>query len=504
MVSRQLLTPAPLVACVADGPAPPHPSPPPLPPPPYYQHAENCVPIPTPQFFGVDIDELSREQADGTTVAYRSACVFAKKIVEKRRKIKSCFERVGSPSPPPPPPAGGVESAQYAVEQEENRRVNGDSSIYANGAPDEAQMLADEIRGGVAETRALIAQLGNANPVLRELLSQSINEMESSIVRVSDGSVDPSEYYGRRLMQRQNEYASYMTDVLVEHPIMRKYGKDGLPGIDSSGCQALCEGVSVSPNQTDASECRAFAFKRRDPRSGTDFTGRCFLLQTAGTCKVRNANLLFRALYLSLTHIAVFPWTGRGLCLRALHAADRVGKYLSRCRVGVRCPVMHTTPRIPNRHENFDPRRFGCHRRPDADASSPWIWWAADAQVSNSHHFLQFCTHSNDILCVFTEPCSRQAFSSRWHVERYAFYHTLTPLSNPRALARGPTRLARWDVFFFLAVGRLLHFFNWLGPIHRGEEFVHWWKLTRLDQLLGALGDADDGFGDVGVVLRVF
>lgn len=237
------------------------------------------MPIPTPQFFGVDIDELSREQADGTTVAYRSACVFAKKIVEKRRKIKSCFERVISPSPPPPPPAGGVESAQYAVEQEETRRVNGDSSIYANGAPDEAQMLADEIRGGVSETRALIAQLGNANPVLRELLSQSINEMESSIVRVSDGSVDPSEYYGRRLMQRQNEYAKYMNDVLVDHPIMTKYGKEGLPGIDLQGCEALCEGISVSPNQTDASECRALAFKRRDPRSGTDFTGRCFLLQ---------------------------------------------------------------------------------------------------------------------------------------------------------------------------------------------------------------------------------
>ena len=76
------------------GPAPPHPSPPPLPPPPYYKDAEPCVPIPTPQFFGLDIDAVNRENADATTVAYRSACVFAKKIVEKRRRIKSCFERV--------------------------------------------------------------------------------------------------------------------------------------------------------------------------------------------------------------------------------------------------------------------------------------------------------------------------------------------------------------------------------------------------------------------------
>lgn len=180
--------------------------------------AEPCVPIPTPQFFGLDIDEVNRENADATTVAYRSACVFAKKIVEKRRRIKSCFERVISPSPPPPPPAGGVESAQYAIEQEENRRVNGESTIYAQGAPDEAQMLADEIRGGVAETRAVIAQLGDANPVLREFLGQAIGEMESSIVRVSDGSVNARDYYGRRLMQRQNEYAPFMDQVLVDHP----------------------------------------------------------------------------------------------------------------------------------------------------------------------------------------------------------------------------------------------------------------------------------------------
>lgn len=69
---------------------------------------------------------------------------------------------------------------------------------------------------------------------------------------------------------------------------MKSYGKEGLPGIDLQGCEALCEGVSVSPNRTDATECRALAFKRRDPRSRTDFTGRCYLLQNAGTCKVED------------------------------------------------------------------------------------------------------------------------------------------------------------------------------------------------------------------------
>ena len=134
----------------------------------------------------------------------------------------------------------------------------------------------------------MIAQLGDNNPVLREFLGQAIGEMESSIVRVSDGRVDAKDYYGRRLMQRQNEYATYMNEVLVDHPVMTKYGKEGLPGIDRAGCEALCEGVSVSPNRTDATQCRAMAFKRSDPRSTSDFTGRCFLLQNAGTCKVED------------------------------------------------------------------------------------------------------------------------------------------------------------------------------------------------------------------------
>ena len=56
--------------------------------------AENCVPIPTPQYFGIDLDEFNRENADGAVVEYRSACVFVKRIAEKRRRIKGCFEKV--------------------------------------------------------------------------------------------------------------------------------------------------------------------------------------------------------------------------------------------------------------------------------------------------------------------------------------------------------------------------------------------------------------------------
>lgn len=267
------------------GPAPPNPSPPPINPPPYYQDAENCFPVPTPQFFGVDLEEFQRENADAAIVEYRSACVFVKRIVEKRRRIKSCFERVISPSPPPPPPTGGVESAQWAIEQEENRRINGDDAVYSAGSPDEGTMYVNEVKDGISETQAIISQLGNSNPILREFLGQAIGEMESSVIRVSDGTVKPSDYYGRRLMQRQFDYTPYMSDAIVDHPLMTKF-KEGLPGIDRAGCQALCEGISITSNQTDKTECRALAFRRAYPTSTTDFTGRCYLLQNSGACKV--------------------------------------------------------------------------------------------------------------------------------------------------------------------------------------------------------------------------
>ena len=239
-------------------------------------------------FFGVDIAEIHRENAADAPVEYRSACVFAKRIVEKRRKIKSCFERVISPSPPPPPPAGGVESAQWAIENEETRRVNGDDGTYGSKPPDEASMFADEVRGSIDETNAIVQQLGESNPILRGFLVNAMEEMRQSIVRVSDGTTKASDYYGRRLMQRQFDYPTYMNEILIDHPIMTQFGKEGLPGVTIEGCEALCEGVSVFSNRTDKRECRALAFKRVDPFSTTDFTGRCYLLQNAGSCKVED------------------------------------------------------------------------------------------------------------------------------------------------------------------------------------------------------------------------
>ena len=312
--------PSPPTATLLYGKMPPSPPPPPKLPPPYYDLAEPCVPIPTPEFFGIDLEDIHRENAQGTTVGYRAACVFAKRIVEKRRRVKSCFSSVINPSPPPPPPAGGIASAQAAVELEEDRRINGEDSVYSEEPPDGAQQLANELRVSVDETEALIQRLGDNQPVLREFLTQAIGEMQNSITRVSDGSTKASDYYGRRLMQRDLDYDSHMDHAIVDHPIMTTYGRQGLPGVTRGDCQALCEGVTFDSNRTDATQCHALAFKRADPRSLTDFTGRCYLLTGSGACKVRHTSRTCRFFHLSLTHRTAFLSPGRRFCISAVHA----------------------------------------------------------------------------------------------------------------------------------------------------------------------------------------
>ena len=126
--------------------------------------------------------------------------------------------QVISPSPPPPPPAGETESAQWAIGQEEERRVGGEDGQYAEAPPTEAQMYADEVRGSIDRTNAMVLQLGENNPILRGFLIDAMDQMRSSVTRVSSGELDPKLYYGRRLMQRSFDYPSYMSDVLVNHP----------------------------------------------------------------------------------------------------------------------------------------------------------------------------------------------------------------------------------------------------------------------------------------------
>lgn len=234
------------------------------------------MPVPTASFFGIDIGAENNPNAQ---VEYRSACVFAKRIIEKRRRVKSCFADVISPSPPPPPPADNVKSAQAAMEQEENRRINGESGQYATGYTNEMQFYIDEVQGSIAETNSLLNQIGGSNPVLKSLLFNAIDEMTNSVNRVSTGEIDASSYYGRRLMQRRFDYASSMGDVLVDHPIQQAAGKEGIPGVNRATCEALCAGVTTTTNASNPENCQAFAFKRAAPFSITDDSGRCYLLR---------------------------------------------------------------------------------------------------------------------------------------------------------------------------------------------------------------------------------
>jgi len=228
-------------------PQPPSPSPPPLPPPPYYEDAEDCIPIPTATTFGTDLAGFTRENADASVVEWRSACLWARRAIDKRIRAKSCFSGVISPSPPPPPTsgAGGVEGAQANIEREEDRRVDGDDAQYGGVPVDPATFYADEVKGGIAETTALIQSLGNSNPILRNLLAGAIGEMETSVERVASGAVSAQQYSGRRLMQRRFEYVQLLSDALVDHSIMKPsagtggYGKEGIPGVTVETCMAL-------------------------------------------------------------------------------------------------------------------------------------------------------------------------------------------------------------------------------------------------------------------------
>ena len=257
--------------------------------------AEDCTPIPTSQFFGLD---ARRENADASHSEYRSACAFTKRVTEKRKKAKSCFASVLSPSPPPPPPTNLI-SSQQILGAARDRRIRGEAGVYTTQSLTETDEYTREVDETVATTNAMIAQLGETNPLLRSILGNAVDQMRDSVstAEASDAAqptaqeslldVAAGDTYGRRLMQRKFEYPESMSEALVDHPIQTAL-KTGIPGVDIAACEALCEAVSFDTNLTDARNCRAFAHKRADPFSLTDFSGRCFLLKTSGSCKAED------------------------------------------------------------------------------------------------------------------------------------------------------------------------------------------------------------------------
>ena len=269
------------------GPVPPYPSPPPVAPPPYYIDSEPCTPIPTASFFGLD---ARRENADASHVEYRSACAFTKRITEKRKKAKSCFAGVISPSPPPPPPNELV-SAQQTLDFTRTRRIDGEASAYSGRPLSETEDYVREVDATIATTNAMISQLGQNNPILRSIMTNAVNQMRDSAFAAQDSIAsqptitdDGTPTYGRRLMQRKFQYPDMLSDALVDHPVQTAL-KEGIPGVDIAACEALCEAINVDTNITDGHNCRAFAHKRADPFSLRDFSGRCFLLKNAGACR---------------------------------------------------------------------------------------------------------------------------------------------------------------------------------------------------------------------------
>ena len=284
------------------GPDPPSPPPPPISPPPFFDNAEDCIPLPTAEFFGVPTERVT-ENSD--PVRERALCVFLKAVKEQTMPADRCFSEMASPKPPPPPPAGGLESAQNIVNEFENERINGDFGVKDPAGLDEESHLAAEIQESLAETRALIASFGETSPVLRSILLRSAEQMESSILAARDAaaaaaasatettSATSGINYGRRLMSRQFEFATKLTDVLVDHEIQKDKYSDGIPGITRLDCEALCTAVT---EQNASRTCRAMVFKRQYPFSRTDRSGRCYLLKSSGSCFGRDfgAQLLTR------------------------------------------------------------------------------------------------------------------------------------------------------------------------------------------------------------------
>ena len=268
-------------------PDPPRPSPPPISPPPYYSDAEPCLPLPLPEQFGSE--QIRAESGAGPT-ELRAACLFAKRLLDERRKASNCFASVGRPSPPPPPAGLDISSRAGQIFDQREQMARGEDDVAAAPQTPDPELLATEASNAIVEVRELITELGEAQPILRSLLKGAVNELESTIIAGGGGTSDATAGTptvevdnGRRLMVRK-DYSEWMTDWLSDHPVQRIMNGQGIPGLTSFSCEALCAAVSSDQNTTETQNCRAYAFRRSYPFSKTDLTGRCWILRALGAC----------------------------------------------------------------------------------------------------------------------------------------------------------------------------------------------------------------------------
>jgi hypothetical protein len=186
-----------------------------------------------------------------------------------------------SPSPPPPPPTT-VTSAQAAIDSMKQRRIDGEAANFAAPGLDEEDEYIREISGTISQTQALISQLGESNPILKRIMNGAVDQMRASAQEAAAAA--PTVVEGRRLMVRQFEYPQRLSEDFIDHPIQTQL-KEGIPGVDIAVCEALCSAINEDTNITNGKNCQAFAFKRSNPFSLRDQTGRCFLLKSSGSCK---------------------------------------------------------------------------------------------------------------------------------------------------------------------------------------------------------------------------
>jgi hypothetical protein len=264
-------------------PDPPRPPPPPGTPPPYYADAEPCLPLPRLADYGLDI---TTDAIDGAQTEERASCLYAKRVLDEKRRASACFAHIAYPHPPPPPVTIAHDTAAAADLRRQRERL-GDLEAYEAPRKTDRAQWEEDTATALLQTDALIDALGENNPILRDLLGTAKQEIYAASV---------SE--GRRLMQRR-EYNVRMTDELVTAEIMEFYGSGGIPGVTQASCEALCEATAQLDAAHPDAICRAFAFKRAAPFSYVDKSGWCYLLKSAGACKIEDFGV---ELYTRLRH----------------------------------------------------------------------------------------------------------------------------------------------------------------------------------------------------------
>ena len=79
-----------------------------------------------------------------------------------------------------------------------------------------------------------------------------------------------------------------MTDELITAEIMEFYGKGGIPGVTQAFVRGALRGDGAAGLCAPRRHLPAFAFKRAAPFSYVDRTGWCYLLKSAGACKIED------------------------------------------------------------------------------------------------------------------------------------------------------------------------------------------------------------------------